>query len=43
VAIPAVIAYNYFAEKIRGIAIRMDSFSMECLSFIERSLARRQS
>jgi biopolymer transport protein TolQ len=43
VAIPAVIAYNYFAEKIRGIATRMDSFSMECLSFIERTLTRRQS
>jgi biopolymer transport protein TolQ len=42
VAIPAVIAYNYFAEKIRGIATRMDSFSMECLSFIERTLTRRQ-
>jgi biopolymer transport protein TolQ len=42
VAIPAVIAYNYFAEKIRGIATRMDSFSMECLSFIERTLTRRR-
>ncbi len=43
VAIPAVIAYNYFSEKIRGIATRMDSFSMEFLSFIERTLIRRQS
>jgi len=42
VAIPAVIAYNYFAEKIRGIATRMDSFSMEFLSFIQRTLVRRQ-
>ena len=42
VAIPAVIAYNYFAEKIRGIATRMDSFSMEFLSFIERNLLRRK-
>jgi biopolymer transport protein TolQ len=42
VAIPAVIAYNYFSEKIRGIATRMDSFSMECLSFIERNLLRRK-
>jgi biopolymer transport protein TolQ len=40
VAIPAVIAYNYFSEKIRGIATRMDSFSMEFLSFIERNLFR---
>jgi biopolymer transport protein TolQ len=43
VAIPAVIAYNYFAEKIRGIATRMDSFSMEFLSFIERNLLRRKT
>ena len=43
VAIPSVIAYNYFAEKIRGIATRMDSFNMEFLSFIERTLLRRQS
>ena len=40
VAIPAVIAYNYFSEKIRDIATRMDSFSMEFLSFIERHLLR---
>ncbi len=43
VAIPAVIAYNYFADKIRDIAIRCDSFSMEFLSFIERRLLRRKS
>jgi len=42
VAIPAVIAYNYFSEKIRGIATRMDSFSMEYLSFLERNLLRRK-
>lgn len=40
VAIPAVIAYNYFSDKIRDIAIRCDSFSMEFLSFIERHLLR---
>ncbi len=43
VAIPAVIAYNYFADKIRDIAIRCDSFSMEFLSFIERRLLRGKS
>lgn len=43
VAIPAVIAYNYFSEKINGIATRMDSFSMEFLSFIERNLFRGKS
>jgi biopolymer transport protein TolQ len=43
VAIPAVIAYNYFADKIRDIAIRCDSFSMEFLSFMERHLLRGRS
>jgi biopolymer transport protein TolQ len=43
VAIPAVIAYNYFAEKIRDIATRMDSFSIEFLSFINRSHLRKRS
>jgi len=43
VAIPAVIAYNYFADKIRDIAIRCDSFSMEFLSFMERNLLRRKA
>lgn len=42
VAIPAVVAYNYFAEKIRDMAGRMDSFSMEFLSFVERTLLRGQ-
>jgi biopolymer transport protein TolQ len=42
VAIPAVIAYNYFADKIRDIAIRCDSFSMEFLSYLERHLLRRK-
>ena len=37
-----MIAYNYFSEKIRDIATRMDSFSMEFLSFIERNLLRRK-
>jgi len=43
VAIPAVIFYNYFADKIRDIAIRCDSFSMEFLSYLERNLLRRKS
>jgi len=43
VAIPAVIAYNYFSDKIRDIAIRCDSFSMEFLSFLERNLLRGRS
>jgi biopolymer transport protein TolQ len=43
VAIPTVVAYNYFAEKIRDMASRMDSFSLEFQSFIERMLLRRAS
>jgi biopolymer transport protein TolQ len=43
VAIPAVIAYNYFADKIRDLAIRCDSFSMEFLSYLERIMLRRKS
>jgi biopolymer transport protein TolQ len=43
VAIPTVVAYNYFAEKIRDIATRMDSFSLEFQSFIHRSLSGRAS
>ena len=42
VAIPAIIAYNYFAEKIRDIATRMDSFSIEFLSFINRTHLRKR-
>lgn len=41
VAIPAVIAYNYFTEKIKDMATRMDSFSIEFLSFINRTYLRR--
>lgn len=41
VAIPTVVAYNYFAEKIRDIATRMDSFSLEFQSFIQRILIGR--
>ncbi|HTG01001.1 MAG TPA: MotA/TolQ/ExbB proton channel family protein [Nitrospirota bacterium] len=43
VAIPAVIAYNYFSDKIRDIAIRCDSFSMEYLSYLERYVLRRKA
>ncbi len=42
VAIPAVIAYNYFSERVRDMANRMDSFSLEFTSFLERSLLRRR-
>lgn len=41
VAIPAVIAYNYFSEKIKDMASRMDSFSSEFLTFVNRTYLRR--
>ena len=41
VAIPAVIAYNYFAEKVKDMATRMDSFSIEFMSFVSRSYLRK--
>ena len=41
VAIPAVIAYNYFSEKIKDMATRMDSFSIEFLSFVSRTYLRK--
>ncbi len=35
-AIPAVIAYNYFVNRIRGIGTRLDLFAMEFLGLAER-------
>ena len=37
-AIPAVIAFNYFVQKIRGIASDMDQFTTELLNLVERQL-----
>jgi biopolymer transport protein TolQ len=41
VAIPAVIAYNYFSEKIKDMATRMDSFSVEFMTFVSRTYLRK--
>jgi len=41
VAIPAVVAYNYFSEKIKDLATRMDSFSIEFMSFVSRTYLRK--
>jgi biopolymer transport protein TolQ len=38
VAIPAVIAYNQFTQRLREFGARMDDFTMEMLNFIERTL-----
>lgn len=38
VAIPAVIAFNYFTQKVRIIEAELDSFSADLLNIIERDL-----
>lgn len=37
-AIPSVMAYNYFLNRVRAIAGRMDSFTIEFLNFLERNI-----
>ncbi len=39
-AIPGVIAYNYFLNRIKGAATRMDLFALEFLGMAERMLVR---
>jgi biopolymer transport protein TolQ len=39
-AIPAVVAYNYFLNRIRAIATKIDSFSVEFINFLERNIDR---
>ncbi len=39
-AIPAVIAYNYFLNRVRQMAASMDLFTLEFLSLAEKLLAR---
>ncbi len=40
VAIPGVIAYNYFLNRIKGVATRMDLFGLEFLGTAERIILR---
>lgn len=40
-AIPAVIAYNYFVNRIRGIGTRLDLFTLEFLGMAERLAVAR--
>ena len=40
VAIPSVIAYNYFMQKIRIIDSELQSFSADFLNIIERDMIR---
>lgn len=37
-AIPAVVAYNYFVQRIRGVASEMDQFTTEFLNLVQRQL-----
>jgi biopolymer transport protein TolQ len=37
-AIPAVVAYNFFVQRIRGVASEMDQFTTEFLNLVERQL-----
>jgi biopolymer transport protein TolQ len=41
-AIPAVVAYNYFVQRIRGVASEMDQFTTEFLNLVQRQLRPRR-
>jgi len=40
-AIPAVMGYNHFQNKIRVVVAQMDNFSSEFLNIVQRSFARK--
>ncbi len=42
VAIPAVVAFNYFSNKVTGVRAEMDVFTSELLSIIDRQFLRRR-
>jgi biopolymer transport protein TolQ len=37
-AIPSVMAYNFFLNRVRGVATNLDGFSIEFVNFLERNL-----
>lgn len=37
-AIPSVMAYNYFVNRVRSVATRIDSFTIEFVNFLERNV-----
>ncbi len=41
VAIPSVIAYNYFLDRIRGIHSELNSFSADLLNIVERDIQKQ--
>jgi biopolymer transport protein TolQ len=40
-AIPAVVAYNFFLQRVRVLAKDMENFSTDLLNLIERQLHRQ--
>jgi biopolymer transport protein TolQ len=38
VAIPAVIGYNHFGNKLKAMAVQVDSFSSEFISAVKKEL-----
>ncbi len=38
-AIPAVVAYNFFLNRVRRISVEMENFSAELLNIVERHIA----
>ena len=41
-AVPAVIGYNYFLARVRGLTAQVDMFAMDFLSLSERIIARKR-
>ena len=41
-AIPAVIAYNYFVNRIKSLSMEMESFSLEFLNLIDRLIYQKK-
>jgi len=39
-AIPSVMAYNFFLNRVRAVATRVDSFSMEFVNFLGRNVGK---
>lgn len=37
-AIPSVMAYNYFVNRVRSVATRIDSFTIDFVNFLERNV-----
>ncbi len=42
VAIPALVGYNYLANRVRDLTVRMENFSSEVISTVERNFGESQ-